>query len=79
MKNCQFGALAEEMILDQVVEKTVHPRLHERFLQNNALTLENVLNQAKAYECSTRLSREMGDPVHHGSNYQHGHTVLGSA
>ena len=46
---CQFGALAEEMTCDQVVEKAVHTRLRERFLQNNAVTLENVLNQVEAY------------------------------
>ncbi|KAK8396052.1 hypothetical protein O3P69_005264 [Scylla paramamosain] len=60
--NCQFGALAEDMIRDQVVEKTVHPKLRERFLQNNNLTLDVVVTQAEAYECSMRESREMGEP-----------------
>ena len=43
---------------------TVHPRLRERFLHNNDLTLENVLNEAEAYEHSIWESREMGEPVH---------------
>ena len=53
-KTCAFGAMTEELIRDVVVEKTVDPRLRERFLLDNDLTLEKVLQMAEAIECSLR-------------------------
>lgn len=47
------------MIRDQVVEKTIHPEMHEQFLQDKKLTLEKVLAQSEAYECALLDSREI--------------------
>ena len=61
--NCQFGALTDELIRDQVVECTTHRCLRERFLQDSKLTLESVLSQAEAYEASQRQATIMtGSP-----------------
>ncbi|KAK8398258.1 hypothetical protein O3P69_003871 [Scylla paramamosain] len=54
---------------DQVVEKTVHLRLRERFLQNNKLTLDVVVTQAEAYEGSKRESQEMEEPACNTFNF----------
>ena len=68
-----------EMIRDQVVEKSVHQRLRERFLQNNALTLNNYLILAENNASSIRKSRDgaVGSPQF--DPYQRGHAVMGSA
>ena len=58
-RNCKFGELADGMIRDQVVEKAIHPKVRERFLQDKELTLEKVLIQSEAYERSTLDSKEM--------------------
>ncbi|KAK8387098.1 hypothetical protein O3P69_018037 [Scylla paramamosain] len=58
--NCQFGALAEEMIRDQVVEKTVHLRLCERFLQNNKLMLDVVVIGHLACDSQQLISHNAG-------------------
>ncbi|KAK8384637.1 hypothetical protein O3P69_014300 [Scylla paramamosain] len=71
--NCQFGALAEEMIRDQVVEKSAYPanRQRKRFLYNKKLTLCVVVTQAEAYERSMRESQEMREPAYNTSNFTH--------
>ncbi|KAG0718101.1 hypothetical protein GWK47_047578 [Chionoecetes opilio] len=56
-KHCKFGVLLEELIRDQVVEKTVHPILRKRFLRNKDLTLTTLLQQARAFEISIRGSK----------------------
>ena len=64
--NCQFGALTDELIRDQVVECTTHRCLRERFLQVFKLTLESVLSQGEAYEASQRQAKMMtGSPSQH--------------
>ena len=61
--NCDFGNLLDEMIRDHVVEKTLYPKLREKFLQNKNLTLAVVLTQAEAYERSVREARLMAEPA----------------
>ncbi|KAF0302485.1 uncharacterized protein FJT64_025413 [Amphibalanus amphitrite] len=62
-RTCEFGAITDELIRDVVVEKTVHPRLRERFLQDKDLTLEKVLVMAEAFERSLREAAAMAPPA----------------
>ena len=55
-KTCAFGVMEDELIRDVIVEKTIHPRLRERFLQDSELTLDRALTLAEAYEQSLRQS-----------------------
>ena len=58
-RRCNFATMEEEMIRDQVVEKTVHHSLRQRLLQEQDLDLEKLLRVAAAYEQRqvSRLSR----------------------
>ena len=53
-RSCRYGAMESDLIRDVIVEKTPHQRLRERFLQDQDLTLEKVLNLAKSYENAQR-------------------------
>ena len=53
-RSCRYGAMESDLIRDVVVEKTPHQRLRERFLQDQDLTLEKVLNLAESYENAQR-------------------------
>ena len=62
-RTCQFGAMESELIRDVVVEKTLHQRLRERFLQDKDLTLEKLLNLAESYEHSLREAAAIAAPA----------------
>ena len=58
---CKFGTLMEEMVRDQIIEKTKMPRLRERLLIESDLTLEKTLVlaatlQAREMEASAQVS-----------------------
>ena len=57
--NCKFGTMTDDMIRDMVVEKTTHPRLREKLLQDSELTLDRTLAAAEAYERAFRESAVM--------------------
>ena len=56
---CKFGTLMEEMVRDQIIEKTKMPRLRERLLIESDLTLEKTLVLAAQSEAATLQAREM--------------------
>ena len=45
-KMCAFNAMEDELIRDVVIEKTIHPKLRERLLQDRELTLDKVPSMA---------------------------------
>lgn len=45
--NCEFGALTDDMIRDQIVEKTCTPRILERLLLETDLTLQKAITIAE--------------------------------
>lgn len=49
---CEFGALAEDMMRDQTVEKTCNSRKRERLLLEDNLTLGNPCNCVPDQTCS---------------------------
>ena len=51
-KNCSFGAMEDELIRDQIEEKTPHHALRQRLLQEHDLTLQKLLSMAEAHERS---------------------------
>lgn len=58
--SCAYGQLTEELIRDQVVERTVSPRLRQRLLMEGSdLTLETTLTIASTLESAERESRVM--------------------
>lgn len=63
-KTCSFGSMEDELIRDVVVEKTIHSKLRDRFLQDSELTLDKVLTISEAYERSVRESNLMSSHDH---------------
>ena len=51
-RKCNFGSMEDELIRDQVVEKTPHSNLRQRFLQEQDLDLAKLLTMAESYERS---------------------------
>ena len=56
---CRFGNMTDDMIRDMVVEKTTHPRLREKLLQDPDLTLDRALAAADAFERALREAAVM--------------------
>ncbi|KAK0132478.1 hypothetical protein N1851_032656 [Merluccius polli] len=52
VKKCQFGTMENEMLRDQIVEKTNSSRIRERLLMEEDLTLERALALAKRTEAA---------------------------
>ena len=63
-KFCAYGEMEDELIRDMVVEKTVHPRLREKYLLDSALTLDKVLSLGEAYERSLQQASLMTGQDH---------------
>lgn len=53
-QHCNFGAMADDMVRDQVVFGTNLPKLREKMLRDKHLTLEKVVTLCKASETSAR-------------------------
>ena len=51
-KKCNFSTMEDELIRDQIVEKTPHNALRQRLLQEHDLTLQKLLSMAEAHERS---------------------------
>ena len=49
-KSCEFGALEDEMLRDQIVEKCCSSTLREKLLQQETLTLDKTLKMGRLYE-----------------------------
>ena len=61
---CAFRDMADDMIRDMVVEKTIHSRLREKLLQDPGLTLDKTLTVADAFERALREAAVMtGQPT----------------
>ena len=60
---CNFGTMEDELIRYQIVEKTPHHNLRQRFLQDQELTLEKLLNMADGYERSLQQAAAIAPPV----------------
>ena len=67
---CQFGELTEEMIRDQIIEKTRLGRLRERLLIEADLTLEKTLQLAAQSEAAAEQAREMEASAQVSAVYQ---------
>ena len=57
--NCDFGALADDMIRDQIIEKTTTPRIRERLLLETNLTLAKAINIASLIENALAEAKNM--------------------
>lgn len=72
-KTCNFGTMEDEMIRDQVVEKTSSHRVRERLLMEKDLTLTKTIELALRIEEAVRESKALGrapnsDPMSHSVN-----------
>ena len=61
-RKCNFGNMEDELIRDQVVEKTPHHSLRQRLLQELDLDLDKLLNIAASYEQSLRQAAAIASP-----------------
>uniref|UniRef100_A0A3P9DDX2 Retrotransposon gag domain-containing protein n=1 Tax=Maylandia zebra TaxID=106582 RepID=A0A3P9DDX2_9CICH len=52
VKQCKFGAMENEMLRDQLVEKTNNARIRERLLMEEDLTLDRALEIARCTEAA---------------------------
>ena len=50
VKKCNFGAMESEMLRDQIIEKTCMPRVRERLLSEDDLTLEKTITLVRTME-----------------------------
>uniref|UniRef100_A0A669EBE5 Retrotransposon gag domain-containing protein n=1 Tax=Oreochromis niloticus TaxID=8128 RepID=A0A669EBE5_ORENI len=55
VKQCKFGAMENEMLRDQLVEKTNNARIRERLLMEEDLTLDRALEIARRTEAAISL------------------------
>lgn len=65
---CNFGDLADDMIRDQLIEKTTSEYLRERLLLEESLTLSRALTIARQHDQATREAKELARheaQVHH--------------
>ena len=53
---CNFGSLQDEMIRDQIIEKTCIRRIRERLLLEEKLTLEKAISLGQSIESAMRES-----------------------
>ncbi|XP_038064800.1 uncharacterized protein LOC119735167 [Patiria miniata] len=58
---CDFGSLADEMIRDQLVEKTCSSRIRERLLLEPKLTLSSALTLSQQMESAFRESKSISN------------------
>ena len=57
--SCQYGAFEEDMIRDQLVEKTNNKKVQESLLSNTDLTLSKALDIASRIESTTSSMEQM--------------------
>ena len=57
--NCDFGALADDMIRDQIIEKTSSSRIRERRLLETDLTLLKAITMASQIETAVAEAKAM--------------------
>ena len=62
---CEFGALQNELIRDQVVEKTSSEKVRERLLMEPKLTLDSAIQIARQTESAMREAKNLAE-----SNFQ---------
>ncbi|PAA56643.1 hypothetical protein BOX15_Mlig004385g26 [Macrostomum lignano] len=64
--NCKFGTFHDEIIRDQLVEKTCVPRIRERLLmEEDDLTLDDAIKKAERIEAAIRDAKQVSGPELH--------------
>ena len=60
-KTCDFGPITDEMIRDQIVEKTNSPKIRERLLMEKELTLQKAVDMARRFEKAIQEAKTLTD------------------
>lgn len=62
-KTCDFGPMTDEMIQDQIIEKTATPRVRERLLMEKDLKLDGDIETAKCIENALKEAKAIGNSL----------------
>ncbi|KAJ8034400.1 hypothetical protein HOLleu_21220 [Holothuria leucospilota] len=62
-KTCDFGPMTDEMIRDQIIEKTATPRVRERLLMEKDLKLNGAIETAKCIENAMKEAKAIGNSL----------------
>lgn len=59
IKNCQYGPIADELLLDKIIVSIRNVKLRSRLWENNQITLDEAITQCRAAELTERQMKQL--------------------
>lgn len=63
IKNCQYGEIEEELLLDRIIVSIKDVKLRHRLWENREVTLESAINQCRAAELTEKQLKQLDNSV----------------